>query len=97
MTRMALREDPEQNEDRALARLIPSFAGLRVIEIGAGDGRLTRKYAAAAASIIAIDPKAEDIELLRAELSGVDARVTAIRDLQVPAHSADIVMFSWSL
>ena len=24
---MAIHEDPEQNEDRALARLIPSFAG----------------------------------------------------------------------
>ena len=97
MTHMALREDPEQNEDRALARLVPTFAGLRVIEIGAGDGRVTRKYAAAAASVIAIDPKAEDIELLRAGLPGVDARLTAIRDLQLPAQSADVVMFSWSL
>jgi ubiquinone/menaquinone biosynthesis C-methylase UbiE len=94
---MAIHEDPEQNEDRALARLIPSFAGLRVIEVGAGDGRITRKYHEAAASIIAIDPKAEDIDLLRAELPSVDARPIGIHDLQMPAASVDVVMFSWSL
>jgi len=94
---MALREDPEQHEDRALDRLIPSFTGLRVLEIGAGDGRITRKYATQAASIVAIDPKAEDIDVLRAELPGVDARAIGIHDLQMPARSVDVVMFSWSL
>jgi len=94
---MAVREDPEQNEDRALARLIPSFTGLRIVEVGAGDGRITRKFAAAAASIIAIDPKPEEIELLRAEMPGIDARVMGIHDLYLPPRGADVVMFSWSL
>ena len=94
---MALREDPERHEDRALSRLIPSFAGLRVLEIGAGDGRITRKFAHAAASVIAIDPKAEDIERLRAELAHVDARATGIQDVQIAPHSIDVAIFSWSL
>jgi ubiquinone/menaquinone biosynthesis C-methylase UbiE len=94
---MAIHEDPEQNEDRALARLIPSFAGLRIIEIGAGDGRVTRKYSQAAASVVAIDPKDEDIDALRAELPHVDARAIGIDDLQMPPRSVDVVMFSWSL
>ena len=54
---MAIHEDPEQHEVAALARMVPSFAGLRVLEIGCGDGRLTQRYAARAGSVIAIDPK----------------------------------------
>ena len=94
---MALREDPEQNEDRALARLIPSFRGLRVLEIGAGDGRITRKFADLASSVIAIDPNAEDIAALRAAFQSVDARAIGIRDLRLPPGSVDIAIFSWSL
>jgi len=94
---MAIHEDPEQHEDRALSRLIPSFRGLRVLEIGAGDGRITRKYARQAASIIAIDPKAEEIDLLRAALPAIDARAIGINDLQLPPHSVDVAIFSWSL
>jgi ubiquinone/menaquinone biosynthesis C-methylase UbiE len=94
---MAVREDPEHNEDRALARLIPSFRGLRVVEVGAGDGRITRQFADVASSVIAIDPKAEDITALRAALPQVDARVVGIADLRLPPRSVDVAIFSWSL
>ena len=95
--RMALIEDPEQNESQALSRMVPSFAGLRVLEIGCGDGRVTRLYASRAASVVAIDPKAEAIEALRAEFPGVDARAIGIEDLDLPPHAVDVVIFSWSL
>ena len=94
---MALLEDPEHNESRALARMVPSFAGRRVLEIGCGDGRVTRLYAASAASVVAIDPKAESVAALRAELPAVDARAIGIEDLDLPPHSFDVVIFSWSL
>ena len=94
---MALLEDPEQNESRALFRMVPSFAGLRVLEIGCGDGRVTRLYAGSAAAVVAIDPKAESIEALRADWPAVDARAIGIEDLHLPAHSFDAVIFSWSL
>ena len=94
---MALSEDPERNEACALARMIPSFAGRRVLEIGCGDGRVTRLFAAAAASVVAIDPDAEAIDHLRAELPGVDARAIGIADLDLPPHSVDVAIFSWSL
>ena len=94
---MALLEDPEQNESRALSRMIPSFAGLRVLEIGCGDGRVTRLYAGSAAAVVAIDPKAEAIAALRADLPAVDARAIGIEDLELPRHSFDVVSFSWSL
>jgi len=94
---MAVREDPERNEDRVLERLIPSFAGLRVLEIGSGDGRISRKFAPAAASVIAIDPDTEDIESLKGELPAVDARAIGIEELQLPPQSIDVAIFSWSL
>ena len=94
---MALLEDPEHNESRALSRMIPSFAGLRVLEIGCGDGRVTRLYAGGAASVVAIDPKAESIEALRADWPAVDARALGIADLDLPRHCVDVAIFSWSL
>jgi hypothetical protein len=62
---MAIIDDPEQHEAAALARMVPSFAGRHVVEVGCGDGRLTRKYVRGAAHVIAIDTHAEGITELR--------------------------------
>jgi ubiquinone/menaquinone biosynthesis C-methylase UbiE len=94
---MALVEDPEGNESRALARMVPSFRGRRVLEIGCGDGRVTSLYAGSAASVVAIDPKAESIDALRVKFPGVDARAIGIADLDLPSRSIDVAIFSWSL
>ncbi len=94
---MSVVEDPEGAELAALARVHPSFAGLRVLEIGAGDGRLTRRYAAAAASVVAIDPDADAIAALREEIPAVDARSIGIERLALPDASVDVVLFAWSL
>ncbi len=93
---MAVLEDPEGHEIDALHRVV-SFAGLRVLEIGAGDGRLTRRYADDAASIVAIDPEPDDIAVLREELPAVDARAIGIEDLVLPDRSVDVALFAWSL
>ena len=71
---MAIVEDPEGHDTVALDTVMPSFAGHHILEIGAGSGRLTRHYAAAAASVIAIDPDADAIADLRTEMPHVDAR-----------------------
>lgn len=94
---MAIIEDPEQHESAALTRLVPSFDGRRVLEIGCGDGRLTRLVSHRAASVVAVDANENDIASLRAELPAVDARAVGIRDLVLPAQSVDIAIFSWSL
>ena len=94
---MTLIEDPEGNESRALSRMVPSFAGLRVLEIGCGDGRVTRLYAGSAASVVAIDPKSDSVDALRAEFPAVDARAVGIAALDLPPHSVDVAIFSWSL
>lgn len=77
--------------------MVPSFGGRRVLEIGCGDGRVTRLYARQAASVVAIDPKTESIDALRAEMPDVDARPIGVFDLDLPRRSVDIAIFSWSL
>ena len=94
---MALLDDPEGFETAALARMVPDFAGRRVLEVGCADGRLTRKYWQRAAAVVAIDPDADAIALLRDELPGVDARAAGIQDLVMPAGSIDVAIFAWSL
>ena len=94
---MAIEEDPEGHEIAALDAMAPSFASRRVVEIGCGDGRLTRRYAHAAASVIAIDPDEEAIAELAADLPMVETRAIGVDALVVPAQSVDIVLFAWSL
>ncbi|HUE90315.1 MAG TPA: class I SAM-dependent methyltransferase [Vicinamibacterales bacterium] len=94
---MSLIEDPELNEVSALGEVVPAFSGLHVLEIGCGDGRLTRRYATEAASVVAIDPDAGAIEDLRRALPHVDARAMGIEQLALPPHSVDVLLFAWSL
>ena len=48
-------KDPEQNETKHLHKFV-DFAGKRVLEIGAGEGRLTWRYASASSLTVGIDP-----------------------------------------
>jgi ubiquinone/menaquinone biosynthesis C-methylase UbiE len=93
--------DPEGAETEALARLAP-VDGLRLLELGCGDGRLTFRYAAAAGSVLAVDPDAERIELARAtlpaDLAGwVSFAVAGAAEVDAPRASFDLALFSWSL
>jgi 16S rRNA A1518/A1519 N6-dimethyltransferase RsmA/KsgA/DIM1 with predicted DNA glycosylase/AP lyase activity len=94
---MPIDEDPEDNEAAAFACADVCFTARRVLEVGCGDGRLTRRYADVAASVIAIDPDADAVAQLAAELSMVDARPLAFDQLVLPAQSVDVVFFAWSL
>src|SRR5207237_4736748 len=50
-----LRRDPERTELRALRRRIP-LEGARILEVGCGDGRLTRRIAPLARACVATNP-----------------------------------------
>jgi len=94
---MAISEDPEGNEITALKDAV-SLAGRRVLEIGCGDGRLTARYAASAASIFAIDADAAAVARLAAErMPNVEARALAVERLDSVPGGADVVLFAWSL
>ena len=94
---MAVLEDPEAHEIAAFATAGVSFAARRVLEIGCGDGRLTRRLLQNASSIIAIDADADAIARLAAEWPEIDARAVPVDRLQLPPHSVDVVLVSWSL
>ena len=88
--------DPERHE---VAALRPRLRPGTVVEIGCGDGRVTRRYAASVKSVIAIDPDAAAIAAFRSGgvPANVDARVAPIDQFDLPGAVADTVLFSWSL
>jgi ubiquinone/menaquinone biosynthesis C-methylase UbiE len=94
-------KDADGTERRVLLSRV-DFAGKRVLEVGAGDGRVTWMYAADAAETLAIDTDEERIETARrdtpAELvDQVRFEVASAVDLEVPRHNFDLVFLSWSL
>jgi ubiquinone/menaquinone biosynthesis C-methylase UbiE len=93
--------DVRGDETTALAEVV-DFRAKRVLEVGAGDGRLTWRIAAETASLLAIDPDEERIEHARADLPGelsgrVNFRVMDAAELDVPRRSFDVALLSWSL
>ena len=88
--------DPEERELSALrAYLSPES---RVVEIGCGDGRLTRRYSRMVASVIAVDPDEARIAVFRAAGPGsVDIRAMAVEQLALADGSVDVALFSWAL
>ena len=98
---MAWRIDPEGVEPRELGRIAP-VDGLRVLELGCGDGRLTFRYAHAAELVLAVDPDAEEIGAARASLppelrNTVTFAVAGAAEVDVPRRSFNLALFSWSL
>jgi 2-polyprenyl-3-methyl-5-hydroxy-6-metoxy-1,4-benzoquinol methylase len=98
---MARTLDPEGAHLASMRRLA-DLRGRRVLEMGCGDGRLTRGIAAEAASVLAFDRDEESVAEARASfprdlLDRVEFRVTAAEAIEIPPASFDLVVFSWSL
>ncbi len=93
--------DPEGAETRAIDGLL-DLTDTAIVEIGAGDGRLTRRLATHAKSVLAIETSERDIARARAETPG------AVRDrvrfvladataYPFPRARFDVAVLSWSL
>jgi 2-polyprenyl-3-methyl-5-hydroxy-6-metoxy-1,4-benzoquinol methylase len=100
---MTVRSDPERNEIRALLDLV-DFSGKQVLEIGSGDGRLTWRYAEAAAHVTGIEPFEEAIGRASADQPDglrdqVEFHHIAFEDFAAARESGmfDVVILSWSL
>jgi len=101
MANMATEVDPAGVMPRAILKAV-DFRGARVLEIGAGDGRLTFQYAAEPSSVVGIDTKEQEIRAasdcpaveLRGEVQFLCASATA---LPFSAEQFGIVLLASSL
>jgi 2-polyprenyl-3-methyl-5-hydroxy-6-metoxy-1,4-benzoquinol methylase len=98
---MSIRLDPEGNEPAALFDFAGDLTGRRVLEIGCGDGRLTRLYADRTAHVVALDPNADDIALAIQNCplhlrERVEFRASTIQEYESP-QMFDLALLSWSL
>jgi ubiquinone/menaquinone biosynthesis C-methylase UbiE len=78
------------------------FTGLRVLEVGAGEGRMTTRYAGLTESVLAIEPDAESLATARAHVppelqERISFRLVDAAELDEPAESFDAAFLSWSL
>jgi ubiquinone/menaquinone biosynthesis C-methylase UbiE len=79
-----------------------NLRGLRVADIGSGEGRLALGAARDAKSVLAVDPDRGALARGRADakrqgISNVKFSEGAAQSLRVPAESFDVVIFSWTL
>ena len=96
---MPIELDPEEHEIRALLAFVPNLHSAHVVEIGCGDGRLTRRYAARAVSIFAFDPDEAAVTVFRSEPlpENVNLRSDTVERVEIAAGTVDVVLLSWSL
>ena len=92
---------PEEAELEALAK-VADLTGLRVLELGAGDGRLTARLARIASFVVATDPDEDAIAEGRSSLPGdlaerVQFRVAEAAARDVGRGEFEAAFFTWSL
>jgi SAM-dependent methyltransferase len=66
----------------------------RVVDVGAGTGKLTRALAAGSREVLAVDPSEEMLRVLRATVPGVETLVGTGERLPLPDESVDAVTFA---
>ncbi|MCI0399127.1 MAG: methyltransferase domain-containing protein [Chloroflexi bacterium] len=98
---LVAREDYRGHLRPALEAIRP-LAGLRVVELGAGTGRLTRLLAPAVGRLLACDLSAHMLATARARLAGLalanwELAVADNRQLPVADGAADLALAGWSL
>ena len=82
-----------------LARELGFGPGSRVVDLGAGTGKLTRQLVAAGADVVAIEPIPEMRAKLEEAIPAVEALDGTAENLPLPNHSVDAVLvaqaFHW--
>ena len=64
----------------------------RVLDLGAGTGKLTRLIRARGADVVAVDPSEGMLAQLRRVLPGVPAHLGSAESIPLPDHSVDVVL-----
>lgn len=94
-------KDPEGNEKKNLHKLV-DFSNKRVLEVGCGEGRLTRQYAGASSLACGIDPDHTALRIARADspndqLSVVHFSTASAKNIPFANSVFDIALLAWSL
>jgi predicted RNA methylase len=94
--------DPEGVERAAIRELV-DLQGLQVLDVGCGDGRLSRVCAEeGATTVLGIDPDEESIAAAASETPRtlrrrVTFEVADAARAELPRRKFDLALFSWSL
>ena len=88
--------------ETAMIHDLVDFNGMRVLEVGCGNGRLTWRYANEASEVVALDVNEvrikEAVEACPAELkTKVTFRATDVNSLDTGDERFDIAILSYSL
>jgi MOSC domain-containing protein YiiM len=92
---------PEHSSESVelLARELGFGPGSRIVDLGAGTGKLTKQLVATGADVVAIEPIPEMRAKIEASLPAVEALAGTAEDLPLPNHSVDAVLvaqaFHW--
>jgi ubiquinone/menaquinone biosynthesis C-methylase UbiE len=92
---------PPGMEISLIEQFVP-IGGRRILEIGSGDGRLTRQLARVASEVVAVEPDAErathGLRIAATEgLTNISFQVGSAEHLRIRGRPFDVVLFSWSL
>ncbi|BEL02829.1 class I SAM-dependent methyltransferase [Actinoplanes sichuanensis] len=79
--------------DEALDWLLPDGA-LRILDLGAGTGRLTRRLHDRGLDVVAVDPSAAMLTELRRGLPDVPAHQGAAEEIPLPDRHVDVVLMT---
>jgi ubiquinone/menaquinone biosynthesis C-methylase UbiE len=98
---VALVVDPDGVELPTIRELV-NLDGLRIVEIGCGDGRMTFGCAEEAASVLAFDADEELVQKARASTpralsERIRFQVSDATEIELPTAEFDLALFSWSL
>ncbi len=99
---MALSDYPPPGMEAGLIESYVGLKGRRILEIGCGDGRLTRQLAPLVSSVVAIEPDPAKIALARRlaaseGINNVTFRVNSAERLRLGGDPFEVALFSWSL
>ena len=72
-------------------------AGPRVLDLGAGTGKLTAALAAGRPGVVAVEPDPDMLAVLRARLPEVDARAGSAEEIPLPDGTVDAVLVGQAL
>ena len=90
-------ERPNLNVKAVAKKLLGDISGLKIVDIGAGTGRVTRQLASLGARVFGVEPNASLVELAEAAGGGAEYLVASAEATGLESGEFDVSLFSFSL